>query len=157
MWTSLLITLERVVIGVPLNVILCILCAYPLSKATRQFKFRTPYVWFLFITILFSGGLLPWFFLINSLNMMDTIWALVLPGAVPVFSVILMLNYFRQVPVELEEAAEIDGANQWQILFKIYVPVALPAIATISLFSFVFHWNSWFDGKLLSTDPANLP
>ena len=73
---------------------------------------------------------------------MDTIWALVLPAAVPVYNVILMLNFFRGIPHELEEAAEIDGAGQWRICFQIFVPCAKPSIATLTLFSFISHWNS---------------
>ena len=118
---------------------------------------RTVYAWFFFFTILFSGGTVPWFFLISSLGMLDTIWALVIPGAVPVFSVVLLINFFRQLPKELSEAAEIDGANEWVIMLRICVPVSLPAIATITLFAFVYHWNSWFDGMLLMNQPENMP
>lgn len=157
MWRAMLVTVERVLLGVTLNVALCVLCAYPLSKTTRDFRSRTAYAWFFFFTILFSGGTVPWFFLISSFGMLDTIWALVIPGAVPVFSVVLLLNFFRQLPKELCEAAEIDGANEWIIMLRIYVPTSLPSIATITLFAFVYHWNSWFDGMLLMNQPENMP
>ncbi len=157
MWRAMLVTVERVLLGVTINVVLCVLCAYPLSKSVREFRMRTVYAWFFFFTILFSGGTVPWFFLISSLGMLDTIWALVIPGAVPVFSVVLLINFFRQLPKELSEAAEIDGANEWVIMLRICVPVSLPAIATITLFAFVYHWNSWFDGMLLMNQPENMP
>ena len=118
---------------------------------------RTVYVWIFFFTMLFSGGLIPGYLLIQNLNMMDTIWALVLPIAVPVYNVILMLNFFRGIPHELEEAALIDGANQWKTCFKIYVPCAKPSIATLTLFSLIAHWNSWFDGLIFSNFPDSYP
>ena len=119
---NLLRSVERVAIGLPLNMILTIMLAYPLSKESTSFRMRTVYVWIFFFTMLFSGGLIPGYLLIQNLKMMDTIWALVLPAAVPVYNVILMLNFFRGIPHELEEAAEIDGAGQWRICFQIFVP-----------------------------------
>lgn len=156
-WKSLWISIKRVLIGVPLNIILAIVTAYPLSKTSSKFKSRTIYIWILFITMLISGGIVPWYFLLVKLKMIDSFWALVLPGAVPVYSVILLSNFYRQLPKALEEAAVMDGANHFQILTKIYVPLSGASIATITLFSLVWHWNSWFDGMLLNNDIANYP
>ncbi len=89
--------------------------------------------------------------------MMDTIWALILPMAVPVYNIVLMLNFFRGIPKELEEAALIDGANQFQTCFQIYVPCAKPSIATLTLFTFISHWNSYFDGLIFSNFPDSYP
>jgi len=156
-WQSLKISLIRVAFGVPLNVIIAIITAYPLAKESKKFKTRTIYVWILFFTLLFSGGIIPWYFLLHKLNMLNNMSALILPGAVPVFSIIILINFFRRIPKELEEAAIMDGANHWQILFKIYVPLSVASIATITLFSLVWHWNSWFDGMLLMHDPSKYP
>lgn len=156
-WKALLKSIERVALGLPLNMLLTITLAYPLSKETTAFRMRTVYVWIFFFTMLFSGGLIPGYLLIQNLGLMDSIWALVLPGAVPVFNVILMLNFFRGIPHELEEAALIDGANQWQTCFRIFVPCAKPSIATLMLFSFIGHWNSWFDGLIFSNFPKSYP
>jgi putative aldouronate transport system permease protein len=156
-WQSMLVSVERIVIGGSLNLLLTILSAYPLSKGRREFRLRSFYAWAFFITMLFSGGLIPWYMVIKQINLIDSIWALVLPGAVPVFSVILLLNFFREVPKELSEAAFIDGAGHWTTLWKIYVPVSTPALATILLFSLVGHWNSWFDGLILMNTPKNYP
>jgi putative aldouronate transport system permease protein len=156
-WTSMLVSLKRIALGTPLNLLLTILVAYPLSKESHQFRFRLFYAWIFFVTMLFNGGLIPWYSTIKELGLLDSIWALVLPGAVPVFSVVLLLNFFREVPKELEESAVIDGASQWTILYRIYVPISKPAIATLALFSMVDHWNSWFDGLLLMGDPAHYP
>jgi putative aldouronate transport system permease protein len=144
--SSLLVSFMRVIIGVPFNMILTILAAYPLSKPTSEFKARTLYVWVFVVTMLWSGGLMPTYMLIYKLGLMNNIFALILPGAVPVFNVVLMLNFFRNIPKNMEESAKIDGAGNWSILFNIYLPLSLASIATLSLFSFIGHWNSWFDG-----------
>ncbi|MCA0753474.1 carbohydrate ABC transporter permease [Paenibacillus sp. N4] len=156
-WRSMLISLERIAMGTPLNLLLTILVAYPLSKETQHFRFRLMYAWIFFVTMLFNGGLIPWYVTIKQLGLLDSIWALVLPGAVPVFSIVLLLNFFREVPKELEESAIIDGAGQWTTLWRIYVPISKPAIATLALFSMVEHWNSWFDGLILMGDPVHYP
>ncbi|MBM7563678.1 ABC transporter permease subunit [Paenibacillus sacheonensis] len=147
-WHAFGMTLERVAIGATLNVVLVIILAYPLSKAGDKLRMRTLYVWIFFFTMLFNGGLIPNYILVKELHLLDTVWALVLPGAVGVFNIVLLLNFFREVPAELEDAAFIDGAGHWRTLWQIYVPVSLPAIATVTLFSIVGHWNAWFDGMI---------
>jgi putative aldouronate transport system permease protein len=94
---------------------------------------------------------------IRMTGLLDSIWALVLPGAVPVFSVILLLNFFRGLPKEIEESAFMDGAGHWKVLWSIYVPLSMPALATIALFTLVGHWNSWFDGLILMNSPERYP
>lgn len=147
-WRSIVVTLERVALGVPLNLFLVIMSAYPLSKETEKFRGRGVYVWIFFITMLFNGGLIPNYLLIVNMKLLNTIWAMVLPGCLNVFNVVLMLNFFRQIPSELEDAAFVDGAGHWRILWRIFVPISIPSIATITLFSLVGHWNSWFDGLI---------
>ncbi len=154
---SLTVTYKRVLIGVTINMLLTVLMAYPLSKDALVFRWRTFYVWVCVITMLFSGGLIPLYMTVKYTGIMDSIWALVLPGAVPVFNVILLLNFFRNLPKEIEEAAVIDGASYWKLLWKIYVPLSLPAMATITLFAIVGHWNSWFDGIIFMNSPDNYP
>ena len=156
-WRSFVITLQRVGLGVVVNMLLTILVAYPLSKESTRFKARTAYVWMFFFTALFNGGLIPGYMLVYNLKLIDTLWVLVLPGAVPVFNMILLLNFFRQLPGELEEAALIDGAGHWRILWRIYVPVSTPALATLVLFCAVGHWNSWFDGMIFMNRPEHYP
>lgn len=156
-WASMLVSLKRIGIGTPLNLLLTILIAYPLSKETHSFRLRIIYAWIFFLTMLFNGGLIPWYITVKEYGLLDSIWALVLPSAVPVFSVILLLNFFREIPKELEEAAHMDGAGHWKILRTIFVPISKPALATLALFSLVEHWNSWFDGLLLMGNPSNYP
>lgn len=154
---SLWITVKRVVLGTGVSMILTILIAFPLSKSGRELKFRTGYAWFFVFTILFSGGLIPWYMTVRATGLLDSIWALVIPGAVPVFNVILLLNFFRGLPKELEEAAFVDGAGYWTTLWRVYVPLSMPSIATIMLFTIVGHWNSWFDGLVLMNSQHNYP
>jgi len=155
--TSAGVTVERVLLGSVVNMLLTLLVAYPLSKETRAFRLRTFYAWFFVFTILFSGGLIPWYMTIKWTGIMDTLWALILPGAVPVFNVILLLNFFRGLPKELEESASIDGASHWTTLWRIYAPLSTPALATIGLFTVVGHWNAWFDGLILMKSHDNYP
>ncbi|MDR1060814.1 MAG: carbohydrate ABC transporter permease [Clostridiales bacterium] len=150
-------SLMRVALGGTINISMCIVMAYPLSKDRVAFRMRDVYIWVVVFTMLFSGGLVPTFLVIKSLGLMNTIWSLVLPGAVPVFSLILLMNFYKGIPKALEEAARVDGANPWYILFKIYVPLSKPSIATIALFSIVGHWNAFFDGKIYINTPLKMP
>ena len=156
-YRAFLISVERTVIGTLLNILLTVLTAYPLSKSSETFKGRTVFMWYFMFAMLFSGGLIPWFLVIRSLGLINKIWALILPGAVPIWNVILMMNFFRDTPRELEEAAIIDGANHWRILWSVFVPISIPALATMTLFSAVGHWNAWFDGMILMTKNTLYP
>jgi len=156
-WNSVLVTFKRVLLGVPVNVLMITLVAYPLSKSERLFPARKYYVAYMLTVMLFSGGLMPTYFVVSKTNLIDTIWSLILPGAVPVFSCIVLMNFFRGIPEELEESAKLDGANQLQILVKIFLPLSKPSIATITLFSLINHWNSWFDGLIYSNYTAHYP
>ena len=156
-FTSFLVSVERVALGGGLNVLFCIAMAYPLSKSKKLFPQRNVYMWFMVFTMLFSGGMIPAYLLIGKLGLMNTIWSLVLPSAVPVYNIILLMNYFKGLPNELDEAARIDGANPWRIMVSIFVPLAKPCIATIALFSIVGHWNAFFDGAIYINEASKMP
>jgi putative aldouronate transport system permease protein len=156
-YTSFFVALKRVAIGVPVNMAFTILAAYPLSKDTKSFRARSFFSWFFVVTMLFNGGLIPWFMTIYKTGLIDKIWALILPGALPVFNMVVLMNFFRGLPKEIEDAALIDGAGQWTILTKIFLPLSVPSLATLVLFSVVNHWNSWFDGLILMNNPKNYP
>lgn len=156
-WHAFRITFERILIGVPLGIAFTVLAAYPLSKEEKAFRGRKIYMWLFLFVMIFNAGLIPTYLLIKDLNMMDTMWALVLPTGVNVFNVVLMMNFFRGIPKEIEESALVDGANQLTILCRLYIPLAKPSIATITLFTFMTHWNSWMDGKIYMNSMANYP
>lgn len=156
-WQAFWVAVKRVVVSVPFSLLLTILMAYPLSKSDNKFRGRKVYTSILVFTMLFSGGLIPWYMAISDLKLINSFWALVLPNAVSAYNTVILMNFFRQLPVELEEAASIDGASHWRILFQIVVPLSKPAIATIALFCIVTNWNSWFDGLLLMNSPSKYP
>lgn len=154
---SFLISLERVLLGGTLSLIVVTLTAYPLSKTVREFRARNIVMWLLIFTMLFNGGLVPWFITVKSYGIMNTIWALVLAGGLQVFHVILVVNFFRNLPKEMEEAALVDGAGPWYTLFRIFVPLAVPVLATIALFGIVYHWNEFFHGLVLMKSADHYP
>jgi putative aldouronate transport system permease protein len=156
-YQAFFISIQRTVFGTLLNMALTVLAAYPLSKTAQEFKGRNWFMWILIVALLFNGGLIPWFLVIRNLGLINTLWALILPGALPIWNVILLMNFFRELPKELEEAAIIDGASYWAILLYIYLPLSVPALATLTLFAAVGHWNSWFDGMILITKNAQYP
>lgn len=156
-WKSFGVSIQRVVLGGGLNFILTVLMAYPLSKEKAAFGARNRYMWLLVFAMLFNGGMIPWYMVVRATGIIDTIWALVLPVAVPIFNVILLMNFFRSIPKAIEEAGVLDGAGPWTMLFRVYLPISLPALATITLFSIVNHWNTFFDGMMLINSPDKFP
>jgi ABC-type glycerol-3-phosphate transport system permease component len=151
------ISIKRVVLGATLNFVVTVLMAYPLSKSTKSFPARNIFMWILVFTMLFNGGLIPWYQTVKSLGLINSIWALVLGHSVPVFNVILVVNFFRNLPKELEEAALVDGAGPWYMLVKLFIPLAVPVLATVTLFSIVYHWNEFFNGLVLMSKAENYP
>ena len=140
------ISVLRTAAGVLINMALTCLMAYPLSK--RTLKGKALIMNMVVFTMLFQGGLIPSFLLLKELQLLDTLWALLLPSAISAFNLILLKNFFQSVPDSMEESAMIDGAGHGAILWKIFVPLSLPAIATLSLFYAVMHWNSYFDAVM---------
>ncbi len=156
-WRSLLVSVERTVLGTLINILFVILMAYPLSKSEREFHGQKIYMRIVLFAMLFNGGMIPTYLVVNGLELCNTIWALILPSAVGVGNIILLMNFFRSVPKELEEAAAIDGANPLQILWNVFIPVSKPCIATIILFCAVGHWNDYFSGILYISKIHNYP
>ena len=156
-YKAFFISVQRTVFGTAINMVLTILAAYPLSKSNRELRGRDIFMWMLLLAMLFNGGLIPWFLVVRNLGLLNSLWALILPGALPIWNVILLMNFFRDIPQELEEAAIIDGASYWNTLFYIYLPLSVPALATLILFASVTHWNNWFDGMILIMDNAKYP
>ena len=152
---AMAISLERVFWGTLLNLLLMILTAYPLSKS--ELIGRKFFVVFFVITMLIGGGMIPTYLLVSNLGLKDTIWSLILPGALPVYNMIILMNFIRGLPHELEEAASIDGANAFQTLWMIIFPLLGPSLATVGLFSMVNHWNDWFNGLIYMSEPLNYP
>lgn len=155
-WNAFKMSLNRVVIGTALSLIVNILAAYPLSRPQKAFKGRKYYVVLLVVTMFFNGGIVPTYIVISKLGIMDSLWALILPTALNAWNIVMIVSFFKEIPSELIEAAEMDGASQYQILFRVVLPISLPIIATVTLFTAVAHWNNWFDGYMYM-NPENYP
>lgn len=156
-WRSAWISVLRVVLGTGLNMLMMILLAYPLSKSKNRFASRDIYLKLVIFAMLFNGGLIPGYIIVSKLHLLNTIWALVLPGAVPVFNVILLMNFMKGLPEALEEAAVIDGASEWTILTRVVLPISKPGLATVALFCIVNHWNDYFQGLIYMRTPSKYP
>ena len=154
---ALFISFERVFLGVGLNLILMVLTAYPLSKTRKKVAGRNIYMVYFVITMLVSGGMIPTYLVVTGLGLKDTIWALILPGALPVYNMVILMNFMRGIPEEIEAAAAIDGASPFQILTRVLLPILKPALATVGLFCIVTHWNDWFSGMIYMNNPDNYP
>lgn len=146
--SAITVSIERVILGSVVNLLLIVLTAYPLSRPKEKFGARNIYMIFFITTMIVGGGLIPTYILVSDLKLLNSLWSLVLPGALPVFSMIIMMNFIRGLPEEIEDAARIDGAGVFKVLFTIMLPLLTPAIATVGLFSVVGHWNDWFSGLI---------
>lgn len=149
-WNSYLITILRTVIGTILNVFMTILLAYPLSR--KNYPARKTLTVLITFTMWFSGGMVANFLLIRSLGLTNNFWVYILPHLIDPFFLIILRNFFMQIPESLEESARLDGANDFTILVRIVVPLSMAAIATIALFYAIFHWNTWWDSMLYVSD-----
>lgn len=156
-WNSFGVSVRRVLYGTVFTMVVIIMMAYPLSKSKRVYRPRNAMMWVLIFCMLFNGGTIPWFITVKSYGLLDTMLALVVAGSVPVFNVILLMNFFRNLPKDLEEAAAIDGAGPWRILWQIVVPCSVPVIATVVLFTSVGYWNEYFNGLVLMSSEDKYP
>ena len=150
------VTIRVVVIGGIASLLLTAMIAYPLSR--EHYKLKNQVSFIVFFTMLFNGGLVPWYILItNYLHLKDTIWVLILPYLISAWNVILMRTFFKSIPNEVLEAAEIDGANELQIFIKMVLPMSKPGLATIGLLTALRYWNDWWLGMLFIEKDELIP
>ncbi|TLS53432.1 carbohydrate ABC transporter permease [Paenibacillus antri] len=138
--------------GVLYSMIFTILAAYPLSR--KVFFGRRYLTLAIVFTMLFQGGLIPSYLVVKQLGLIDSYWALWLPGLVSTFNMLIMRTFFENIPEELDEAARMDGCTEWRLLLRIYLPLSLPMLATIGLFYGVSFWNSFFNVLIYMNSPA---
>jgi len=148
-YTAYLVTIARTVIGTLGGLLLTSLFAF--GMAHRNLKGRKFYTVLCIIPMYFGGGLVPFYFLLRSMGLMNSFWVYIIPNLVNIWNMILMRSYFQGIPQDLEESARIDGANYITVFFKIILPISTPIVATIALFVGVFHWNSWYDAAMYVT------
>jgi putative aldouronate transport system permease protein len=154
---ALLISIERILLGVGVNLVLMIMAAYPLSKTKAQFRARNVFMFYFAVTMIIGGGLIPTYILVTKLGLLNSLWALVLPGALPVWTMVILMNFMRSMPQDIEEAALVDGAGVFRRLVSILLPLLKPALATVALFCAVGHWNDWFSGLIYMQSPSRYP
>lgn len=152
---SFFVSVAKTGIGVITHVLFCAMMAYAMSK--KKLKGRKLYSALGIITMFFSGGMIPFYLLIKSLGLLNSFWVFIIPALLSYYDVIILMNFFRDVPDSLEESAMIDGAGQWRIFLQIYLPLSKPALATIALFNGVGQWNDFMTAKLYITDKGLYP
>ncbi|WP_238402936.1 carbohydrate ABC transporter permease [Paenibacillus mesophilus] len=149
------ITLLRVVVGTSLNLLFTSMLAYGLSR--KDMPGRNGFITVVFITMLFGGGLIPTYLLLKFLHLTDTFWVMIVPGLISAWNLLIMKNFFAQIPESLIESATIDGARPLTVLARVVFPLSLPTFATIGLFYAVGHWNAWFDATIYINDSKLMP
>ena len=137
------------------SVTVTLLAAYPLSRA--DFRGKGFFNVIFMITMFFGGGLIPTYLIVSNLGLVDSMWAVILPGAFSVWNMTIARTYYRGIPQELREAADVDGASELTFFFKILLPVCTPVIAVLTLWQFVAMWNSYFDAMIYLNDSAKQP
>ncbi|GAB2719389.1 carbohydrate ABC transporter permease [Paenibacillus thermoaerophilus] len=152
---SLGVSIYVTVVGTLINLVLTSLLAYPLSRKTL--RGRQLILMGVLFTMLFNGGLIPTYYVVKSLGMIDTLWSLMIPTAISAFNLIVLKNFFQNIPEGLEDSAKIDGCNDVGVLFRIVLPLSLPAIATFALFYAVDHWNKYFSAIMYINDNEKWP
>jgi len=152
---SFMVSVAKTVIGVVTHVFFCSLVAYGMSK--RYLKGRKIYTAFFVITMFFSGGMIPTYLLMKSLNLINSFWIYIIPAMFSYYDMIILMNFFRNVPDSLEESVTIDGGGPWTIFFRLILPLSKPALATIALFNGVGQWNDFFTAKLYISDKSLYP
>lgn len=151
---SLGIAVARTVIATAASMFVITTSGYALSK---DFRGRNIVMWFFIFTMLFGGGLIPGYLVNTALGLKDNFLIYILPGAFSAYNLILIMNFFKTIPISLEEAALIDGASFFKVFWRIYLPLSLPGLATVALFIMVANWNDWFTGILYMSDTKNYP
>lgn len=152
---AFVISIAKTFIGVITHVFFCAMIGYGLSK--KYIRGRKLYVAMGIITMFFSGGMIPTYLLIKSLGLLNSFWVYIIPALFSYYDVVILMNFFRNVPDSLEESAKIDGAGDWRVFLKIFIPLSMPAMATIALFNGVGQWNDFMTTKLYVTDQALYP
>lgn len=154
---SFWISIKRVAWSLVILFFTVIIMAFPLSRTKKEFPHRSFFMWLLIFCWMFHGGLVPWFMTMKNYGLTNKAIGLALAGGLPIYNIILVMNYYRNLPKAIDEAARIDGAGPWSVLFRIYLPMSLPVIATVVLFTIVGQWNEFFQGLVLTSYSENYP
>ena len=150
------VTVLRTALGWAVSIVLLVLAAYPLSLPQSRFGAKNLFTWYFVVIMLFGGGMIPTYLVVNATGLIDTIWALVIPGGVSTYNLLVLRTAFLGIPAAMEESARLDGANDLLIYVRIVLPLSKPLLATLALFVAVGQWNSWMDTAFYCTGQNNL-
>ncbi|MEF2248783.1 carbohydrate ABC transporter permease [Paenibacillus sp. IITD108] len=154
-WRSFFVTVFITLTGTTINMLLTIFTGYPLSKSFL--RGRKPFMLFIIFTMIFTAPMIPSYLLVKELGLLNSVWALIVPGALAAFNLILCITFFRGLPEELFEAARVDGMNEYRVVAQIAFPLSMPIVVTLALFYAVSHWNNYYSALLYVTDPDIRP
>ena len=155
LWNGYKITILLLVVGTLYQLFFTVITGYALSR--KKWTGKNFVMNMILVTMFFGGGLIPYYYLIQSLGMMNSVLVMIIPGAIDTFNMLLMRNYFASLPAEMEESAKIDGANDIVTFVKIFLPLSLPMLATVGLFFAVGNWNSWYNAMIFISDSSKWP
>lgn len=145
------VTILKCLVGTVTHLLVTAMISYSITRS--KLKFKKFYIPFIMLTMFFSGGMIPYFILINDLHLYDSFWVYIIPTMFSAYNMIIMQSFMRELPNELIESAKIDGASEYRIFFQIILPLSKPVLATIALFTLVNHWNSYFDSMMYTNSP----
>lgn len=151
------ISVLRTIVGVSISLAMLVVTAYPLSKSNEACPLNPVFKVMMIVAMLTGGGLIPMYLVMSWIGLTNTFWALVIPGCLSLWNCFMVMNFFRGVPAEIEEAAIVDGANSFQVMTQVYIPLSVPVIASMALFTGVGHWNDWFSGMLYIARSQDYP
>ena len=154
LWNGFGITMILLIGGTLYQLFFTVITGYAMSR--NKWTGKNFVMNMILVTMFFGGGMVPYYYLIKGLGMINTIWVMIIPGAIDTFNMLLMRNYFASLPAEMEESAKIDGANDVIIFVKIFLPLSLPMLATVGLFFAVGNWNSWYNAMLFIPDDRSI-
>lgn len=155
LYTGMKITILRTIVGTISSVLFTAMVSYAMSR--KYLIGRTPYYWLHLFTMFFGGGLIPYFLVLKSIGLINSFWVYIIPSLFSVFNMIIFNAFFREIPEEMHEAGRVDGASEFKIFALIFIPLAVPVLATVSLWNAVYHWNSFFDAMIFTTKGDLMP
>ncbi|MGI2296974.1 carbohydrate ABC transporter permease [Paenibacillus sp. GXUN7292] len=155
LFTGMKISVLRTVIGTVTSILFTAMVSYAMSR--KNLIGRGPYYWLHLFTLFFNGGLIPYFLVLKNIYLINSFWVYIIPSLFSVFNMIIFNSFFREIPEELHESATVDGAGEFRIFWSMFIPLSVPVLATVALWNAVYHWNSFFDAMIFTTNKDLMP
>ncbi len=155
LYIGMKISVLRTVIGTVTSILFTAMVSYAMSR--KNLIGRGPYYWMHLFTLFFNGGLIPYFLVLKNIYLINSFWVYIIPSLFSVFNMIIFNSFFREIPEELHESATVDGAGEFRIFWSMFIPLSVPVLATVALWNAVYHWNSFFDAMIFTTNKDLMP